>query len=72
MFSYRMNNIVSIIYLQFIMVFVQSTKNGWDDQCGEFWWRNCEGNYYNDSVTILELLYFASKLSFMLLKQLST
>ena len=41
MFSYRMNNIVPIIYLQFIMVFVQSTKNGWDDQCGEFWWRNC-------------------------------
>ena len=33
MFSYRMNNVVPIIYLEVIIVFVQSTKNDWDDQC---------------------------------------
>jgi len=38
---------------------------GWDGDCGGFWWSNCDISSFKDSITIVEVLHFASKLSYM-------
>lgn len=40
-------------------------KYGWDEPCGGFWWTNCDDQMFKDSITIVEVLHFASKLSYM-------
>ena len=40
-------------------------ENGWDDPCGGFWWSTWPGQQFKDSVTIMEMLHFSSKLAFM-------
>ena len=43
---------------------------GWDDsdnnQCGGFWWSNCEFSSYKDSIVLVEMLHLAAKLAYML------
>ena len=38
---------------------------GWDTPCGGFWWTNCVFQMYKDTITIVEMLHFSSKLSYM-------
>lgn len=38
---------------------------GWDDPCGGFWWSNCDNQMFKDSITIVEMLHFSSKLAHM-------
>ena len=38
---------------------------GWDKPCGGFWWTNCDANLFKDSITIVEMMHFSSKLANM-------
>uniref|UniRef100_A0A1X7UL71 SMB domain-containing protein n=1 Tax=Amphimedon queenslandica TaxID=400682 RepID=A0A1X7UL71_AMPQE len=53
---------------------------GWDDDrvnetstnetstntsCGGVWWNNCEDHHFKDSITILQMLHFSSKLAYL-------
>lgn len=38
---------------------------GWDGDCGGFWWSNCDTSSFKDSITIVEILHFTSKLAHM-------
>ena len=38
-------------------------KYGWDEPCGGFWWSTWPGQQFKDSVTIMEMLHFSSKLA---------
>lgn len=40
-------------------------KYGWDDPCGGFWWSTWPGQRFKDSITIMEMLHFSSKLASM-------
>ena len=42
---------------------------GWDKPCGGFWWSNCDLNLFKDSITIVEVLHFSSKLAYMFPEQ---
>ena len=39
--------------------------NGWDGDCGGFWWSTCGNMHFKDSITIMEVLHFGSKLAYM-------
>ena len=38
---------------------------GWDEPCGGFWWSTFVGEQFKDSITIVEMLHFSSKLAYM-------
>ena len=40
-------------------------RYGWDEPCGGFWWSNCDTQLFKDSITNMEMLHLASKLSYM-------
>ena len=40
-------------------------KYGSDEPCGGFWWSTWEHQYFKDSITILEMLHFSSKLAYL-------
>ena len=40
-------------------------RYGWDNTCGGFWWTNCNNQMFKDSITIVEMLHFSSKLAHM-------
>ena len=42
---------------------------GWDNECGGFWWNTCDDQKFKDSITIVEILHFGSKLAHMFPKE---
>ena len=48
-----------------IAIYEWSWKYGWDDPCGGFWWSTMPAERFKDSITIMEMLHFASKMAFI-------
>ena len=38
---------------------------GWDEQCGGFWWQNCDNMKFKDLITNVEVLHFSAKLAYL-------
>ena len=48
-----------------IGIYEWSWKHGWDEPCGGFWWSTWPHLFFKDSITILEMLHFSSKLAYL-------
>ena len=52
-----------------IAIYNWTWEYGWHGDCGGFWWNTCDGQQFKDSITNMEILHFAAKLSYMFPKQ---
>ena len=48
-----------------VAIYNWTWKSGWDGDCGGFWWNTCGNQLFKDSITIMEILHFGSKLAYM-------